>query len=56
MTDKKELRSLYNYYKNTEKGFVTRVINLNPKYRPSDIVILKNLFAVCNPAPPILII
>ena len=24
MTDKKELRSLYNYYKNTEKGFVTR--------------------------------
>ena len=25
MTDKKELRSLYNYYKNTEKGFVTRM-------------------------------
>ena len=24
MTDKKELRSLYNYYENTEKGFVTR--------------------------------
>ena len=24
MTDKKELRSLYNDYKNTEKGFVTR--------------------------------